>query len=375
VRRLRALTSLVALLAFGLLVGCGDDAGAPTANTGPPVSAPTQRALRLVALRARAGKPPLFNPPRFALVRLRDDGSEQEVLLEVPVGAIRRLASPVWSPDARSIYFVGTLRERHGDRFTYYESDAFAFDATGGEARRLTFSRDLEAIVPSPDGKRLLVARFEEPGKALTAGLWLMDVDGRHERRLLGTEDEQIDFPGSWSPDGGTIAFTRCHFRLPGEGGMIENTCAVYTVSPDGSGRRRLTGRSREPAYSPDGRLISFVSDRDENGIVTTGSDEAEFANELYVMDADGSNVRRLTESESLDEETPSWSPDGSRIAYAREGPASFEQQLMVVSADGTCPKLVAGDAADSSIDAMSFESPSWRPGRIVGRSQQTACG
>ena len=92
-------------------------------------------------------------------------------------------------------------------------------------------------------------------------------------------------------------------------------------------------------------------------------------------MQADGSEPTRLTESAELAEATPSWSPDGSRIAYAREGPAAFEQQLMMVNADGTCPTLIVGDAGDSSVDASSFESPSWRPGRVLGRSARAACG
>jgi Tol biopolymer transport system component len=79
-------------------------------------------------------------------------------------------------------------------------------------------------------------------------------------------------------------------------------------------------------------------------------------------MDADGDDQRRLTETESLDEAAPSWSPDGSRIAYAREGPARFTQQLMIVNADGSQPTRLIGDASVAKIDVPWFTAPAWRP-------------
>ena len=244
----RGRAALAALLALGLLAGCGADAASDRASgPGPIVAAPPQEAPRLVAIRARSGPPPSYNPPRFALVTLRDDGSEQKVLLEVPAGAIQRLGSPVWSPDAGRIYFIGTQRERHGERSTYYESDVFVVDGNGGEAHRVTSSRDAEAVLPSPDGKRLLVARHDDPGKTFTTGLWLMDADGGKPRRLVDKADGQLDSPGSWSPDGGTIAFTRCHFDPSRYGVSIESPCAVYTVSAGRLGAAEAGGAEQRP--------------------------------------------------------------------------------------------------------------------------------
>lgn len=342
---------VVALLALCLLAGC---------DTGP-----SGQEASIAAVRVRPGNPPSFNPPRVALVTVREDGSNLRVLVEAPTGGVRRIGSPAWSPDRQSVYFVGELREREGDRFVYFEADVFVVDARGGEPRRVTTTRDVVgAVVPSPDATTLLVARDEHPGeRPFTTGLWLVDVNGGDERRLLPAEDGQLDQPGSWAPDGRTIAFTRCRDVPPGELGFIENTCAVHTVSPDGSGLRKLADRSSQPAFSPDGRSIAFVSDRDEHGEHAVGSDEVQFANDLYVMDADGGAQRRLTESESLDEGTPSWSPDGSRIAFAREGPARFVEQLMVVDADGTHQRVLVGDAAASG-PAPSYSSPGWQPSR-----------
>jgi Tol biopolymer transport system component len=362
----------VALLALGLLAGCDrSEERRQSTHVGRSVTAPPQETARVLAVRLR----PESSKPTFALVTLSDAGSDLRVLARAPAGVIERLDVPAWSPDARRVYFVGTLGDRQGNGFTYYESDVFVIDAEGGAARRVTTSRDVLAVSPSPDGRTLLVARDEDPGvRPLTFGLWLLDVDGGHVRRLLEPADGRLDLGGSWSPDGRTIAFTRCTYSPPDLHGFIENTCAVFTVARDGSTLRRLAGRSSQPTFSPDGRLIAFVSDRDENGQLARGEDEVAFANDLYVMDADGRRQRRLAASERLDEGAPSWSPDGSRIAYAREGPARFVKQLMVVAGDGSCPTRLIGDAAADGIRVPWFYAPAWRPGRITGRLASLAC-
>jgi len=349
----------------GLLVGCGSSHSAHRSDW-QPVVAPQQEAALLAAVRTRAGKPPDYNPPRFDLVTLREDGSQLSVLVAAPQKGLERISAPAWSPDAQRVYFVGGTKEVYGKRFVYEESDVFAIDAEQGEPQRLTTSRDVQAVVPSPDGKTLAIARMEKPGTLpITMGLWLVDSTGGAARPLLDSKQGSLDVPGSWSPDGRVLAFTRCRFSLPDKNGLVANTCAVYTVSSDGSDMRKLADRSNTPSFSPDGSRIGFVSDRDENGKFQTGSDEENFASELYVMNADGSDQVRLTRSEGLNEDAPSWSPDGSRIAFAREGPASFADQVMTVNPDGTCPTVVIGDASTNDVHSASFRWPTWRPGRL----------
>jgi TolB protein len=348
-------------LAAALAVGCGaHDERDPGVRA---VAAP-QRESIIAALEVQFG-----NPPQFEVITLTASGSGARSLIRVPAKGVERLAGPVWSPDAKRIYVVGSGPEIHGRDFVYYESDVYALPAEGDDLRRLTDTRDIAAVVPSPDGRQLVVAREE-----LTRGLleissqmWLMTSDGDDARALLDAEKGRLDIPGSWSPDGKRIAFTRCPLALPDSNGRIEEGCGVYVVSPDGSGLRKLAERSSAPAFSPDGAHIAFVSDRDRNGIHRTGEDEDAFANELYVMDADGSNQRRLSKTPELDEGSPTWSPDGEWIAYAREGPAAFVQQVMIAKSDGSCERVVIGDAQHEADPLLSYGSPSWRPGRLIG--------
>ena len=80
----------------------------------------------------------------------------------------------------------------------------------------------------------------------------------------------------------------------------------VHTIRADGTGARLLLRRAYAPAWSPDGSRLAFVSHR--------SGDE-----ELYVANADGSGVRRLTRSAGPDL-SPAWSSDGQQLAWSREG-------------------------------------------------------
>jgi TolB protein len=111
---------------------------------------------------------------------------------------------------------------------------------------------------------------------------------------------------------------------------------AIFGANADGSHARRLTGEKGDPstpeglffqvqpAWSPDGTKLAFVSGRDGTPHV-------------YVMNADGTGTRRLTNSDQEDEH-PTWSADGARIVFSREG-ALF----VILAAGGKARRLVPG--------------------------------
>jgi TolB protein len=112
----------------------------------------------------------------------------------------------------------------------------------------------------------------------------------------------------------------------------------VYAMDADGSGPRNLTQnpakKDVQPAWSPDGRSIAFVSSRDRHQRMQPGVRTPPEQSDIYVMNADGSRKRNLTRDRASDD-LPTWSPDGRRIAFLH-GRGRGRGQLYVVNADGS---------------------------------------
>jgi TolB protein len=145
-----------------------------------------------------------------------------------------------------------------------------------------------------------------------------------------GTEQAHAAFAGK----NGKIAVARLS-------GMDRD---IYVMNPDGSDQTNLTNnpaRDQWPAWSPDGKQIVFTSDRD------TG---AGFS--LYLMSADGSNVRRLTSGQA---DTPTWTADG-RIVFDRGSFCAPGTHLYIINADGSGERALT---SGSAIECFSAASPS----------------
>jgi Tol biopolymer transport system component len=131
----------------------------------------------------------------------------------------------------------------------------------------------------------------------------------------------------------GTIAFLSS--QIPGQ---------IHVVRADGGGDRVLTRSTfdleSQPDWSPDGRRVAFVSDRDGDL-------------DIWVMNADGSARRQLTRNDTY-EYDPDWSPDGRQIAFERND-GIHDEEIYVISADGT------GERQLTSNDVNDY-SPSWSP-------------
>lgn len=210
--------------------------------------------------------------------------------------------NPAWSPDGKLIAFnTGEAPEQIW---------VARPDGTGHRKLSRGGAPDLQAAW-SPDGRRIAFA-------SMPAGSWdiyVMDADGGNRTRVLTSPSN--DTAPAWSPDGSRLAYQR--------GDEERASSEIRIVDADGSRDRRLISgaRNESPAWSPDGARIAFQSTRDG----------ATF--DLYVMNADGSGVRRLTATPSRREDKPSWSPDGTRVAFAA-GTDHRPRDIYVVDADGS---------------------------------------
>jgi Tol biopolymer transport system component len=215
-------------------------------------------------------------------------------------------SGPVWSPQGRRIVFERDL--------TYWGADRFrlaAVPAAGGLARQLTKGPYDAMPTISPDGRRIAFVRLTRTNEGSTVSLYTIDRLGRHAARLLS---DGLDISPAWSPDGKTIAFSRL-----ADPSLPIDQATLYLADADGSHVRALGPApvmGVSPAWSPDGRRIAFVSFADHNGPSCPADDSCPPSGEIYVVDADGTGLTRLTTSEA-DDEHPTWSPDGSRIAFA----------------------------------------------------------
>jgi TolB protein len=286
-----------------------------------------------------------------------------------------------WSPDGRRLAFTGDLASPGS---ISSRPDIFVVRADGSEPRRLTGSGDSSSPVWSPDGRRIFFARHPTShpkqidlsnGLTVTpAWIWSMRPDGSDQREVTAPVAGRIESPGSFSPDGAWLAFTRGRDNeLDQASGPSRTSQAVWAMRYDGSDAHKLTGRAQDPAFSPDGRRIIFASDRDQNGWLNYG-DRMFFASELYVMNADGSRPRRLTRTRALNERAPSWMPSGSQIAYQRGKQYQNSESFRVLraNADGSCARTVA--AGPGRAGWPWYTAPAWRPGNARTENRRLSC-
>lgn len=231
---------------------------------------------------------------------------------KVPVPRQNFQDEPSWSPDGRSIAFES---DRTGHAAIY------VMRADGTHTRRLSPGRPPDSSPSwSPDGKLIVFSRAGE-------GLVVIRPGG-HGARMLTRDVNTMDTDPAWSPDGTRIAFVR---REAGTGS------ALFLIRPDGTGLCELTPFSSnvtEPAWSPDGAQLAY-----------SGGKGSGFG--IHVVGANGRRPRALT-PEALDFH-PSWSPDGRQIAFVRDA------TLYLMNRDGShVRRLTPASAIDGS--------PAWRP-------------
>ncbi len=236
------------------------------------------------------------------------DGSQSVQLTNSPDGE----SSPLWSPDGKYLSF---LSSRQGAKST----QVWLLDRRGGEAVKLT---DVKAGVSdyswAPDGKKLaLIIRDPDP------------------------EEKPADSPGTAKP----MVINKYQFKRDGAGYITatDRYSHIYLFDLNSKKLDTLTRGNfnhSDPVWSPDGKSIAFVSNRTPNPDRNSNTD-------IFVVEAKpGAQPRQITTWKGEDD-SPQWSPDGTRIAYLRSSSDAdwmmYDQSILaVVSAEGGEPKLLS---------------------------------
>ncbi|PWH19780.1 MAG: hypothetical protein DDG58_04145 [Ardenticatenia bacterium] len=297
----------------------------PTSSaTAAPLETPTSIAVSVYTIAFSR-----WDGGKYDLFLARTDGSGEKFLLQ-------RAAGPSWSPDGRYLIFAGQegVDRQEWDGVTYH----FEGISNG------IISLDMRTW--SPDPTTIVLRQHVREATARWAD-WsprgdMVAYDARRggpDWRIyfLGTADNQqyqVEIPGEqadWSPDGNYLVYRSGR----------DNRQGIWVSNRDDSRQVQITadGSDAFPRWSPDGRKIAFHRDSGQNV-------------DIYMMNPDGSHVRRLTDAPGPDT-LPAWTPDG-RIVFRSARSGSWG--IYIMNADSSGQRLIIPNADPG---------PDWAFGRM----------
>jgi Tol biopolymer transport system component len=262
-------------------------------------------------------------------------------------------------------------------RFVAYATDrdihVIGSDAKGDRSVTTGGAND-QSPAFSPDGRKIAFLRAD------SGDIYSVNVDGSGLTNLTNDPDGQ-ETDAAWSPDGTRIAYTRTGCtRGTNEGGVC-----IYVMNADGSNQTLITAEenypecpdnapgyahrrhSEQPSWSPDGTRIAFAGYWNTCAASGGGGD-------IWVMNADGSGKRNLIDDTGSVDRQPTWSPDGSLIAFVSDrvdDPSGPDADIFTIP--------VAGGSIRQLTNGLYTEDPDWgpavslKPGRCANAVTGTA--
>jgi len=259
---------------------------------------------------------------------LKEEKSETQVWMipfgggdPIPMTAKSSPASrPRWSPDGKYLSFLSERGEQ--------KAQVWLLNRAGGEAQPLTeVAQGVRSYEWSPDGKRMV-----------------LEVRDASEEDLASQKDEQLGVKPARPRTPKPWVIDRLQTKRDYEGYLDRRRVHLYVIDVASKNMNQITSGDfddTQPVWSPDGRFIAFVSNRDREPDATINT-------EIWIVPSDnpdkGKTMVRLTNNPGEDEE-PVWSPDGKTIAYITTiAPELFwyaTRFLAVIPAGGGEPRLL----------------------------------
>ncbi len=288
--------------------------------------------------------------------------------------------SPQWSPDGTKVVFDSRRNLDGSDAGnTNPTYNIWVMNADGTNPKPLTSitAAGVDSYVPrwSPDGTRIVYySRRNLDGSdgedSSNFNIWTVHADGSNAKPLapITAMPKVNSVEPQWSPDGTKVVFDSVRKLDGSDASNINATYNIWVVNADGINATPLTSLTAEgfasgraPQWSPDGTKIVFYSGRKLDG---TDAVNLNHASNIWVMNADGSNVKPLTSLTAAHAEStsPLWSPDGTKIVFTSSrkldgtdaANVNNTVNIWVMNADGSGAKpLTSLTAADAN---------NWRP-------------
>lgn len=247
---------------------------------------------------------------------------------------------PMWSPDGKSIAFTSNQADDY---------EIWTMDEDGNNHKRLTHMAEWDGLPRwSPDGSKIVfVGERHDSAGFDSFEIFLMNPDGSDVKQIIDSEtwgphpeEDTIRWNSvpTWSPDGSKILFSsnRGDATLP----------LLYTMNPDGSDQKKFGLFFDVDGTDPDWSAVT-------NKIVFVRGSAAK--GDIWVMDA-GSPIPGLTAKKITDNidsnRSPVWSPDGKQIAFVSDKYGNDD--IFIMNADGTNVRRVTYDKAND-------RHPTWR--------------